>query len=79
MNQALLLARYLIEDAPEDKVTLSLNAKNQTVMIRTYFKKLIGKYSFYDPSTENKLTGEICFVLKSYFCKISFLSTWLFR
>ena len=64
MEDSLLLARYLIEDTPEEKVNLNLNAKNQTVMIRTYFKKLIGKYTLSDQAMENKLTGEICFVNK---------------
>lgn len=64
MEDSLFLARFLIEDTPEEKVNLNLNTKNQTVMIRTYFKKIIGKYSFFDQAIENKLTGEICFVNK---------------
>ena len=66
MEDSLHLARYLVEDTPEEKVTLNLNSKNQTVMIRTYFKKIIGKYSFYDLAVENNLTGEICFVINTF-------------
>lgn len=55
----MLVARYLIEDNNKDMIILDLNATNSVVIVKSIFKKLIGKYEIFTKEEEDELYKSI--------------------
>lgn len=58
-NQALLLARYLIEDNQEDYLDLNLELKATPQQIISVFKQAIGEVIIYEDEQERQLWEDL--------------------
>ena len=71
------MARYLIEDNYEDFHELNFEKTSQLIMIRTYFKKLIGKYKLLEPDSDHQMMNEIAYVMQNSYIYIQFFLIYL--
>ena len=61
-ENALLLARYLIEDNNEPFVQLDLKKTNKLATIQSIFKHVVGSYTILNHEDEKKIKEDIIFV-----------------
>lgn len=65
-EQALLLARYLIEDNSDHYIELDLKHSNKLITVQSIFKKVVGEYKITSYDEEKKLKEEIYLVKKLF-------------
>lgn len=62
-EDALLIARYLIEDNDEPYVELNMKKSNKLITVRSILKQIVGPYKIMNYEEEKKMKEEICFVI----------------
>jgi hypothetical protein len=62
-DDALLVARYLVEDNTEDFIILDEHRSNDILVIKDVFKRFVNKYQLYTPEQEAVLRYEIAEVI----------------
>lgn len=65
MEDAITVARFLIEDNNEDWVLFDENRTNSVTIIKSVFKNLIKNYSLFGEEESKKLLGEMAHVIAS--------------
>jgi hypothetical protein len=58
-EDALLLARYLIEDNDEAYVELNMKRSNKLITVRSILKQVVGQYKIMNYDEEKKIREEI--------------------
>lgn len=62
-DDALLIARYLIEDNDEPYIELNMKRSNKLITVRSILKQIVGLYKIMNYDEEKKMKEEICLVI----------------
>jgi len=65
-NNALLLARYLVEPRDEETLTLDLNRTHDTTTIKNLFRKLVGNYTLLDEDEAKEMGEDLGEIISKY-------------
>ena len=65
-NNALLLARYLVEPHDEETLNLDLNRSNDTTAIKNLFRKLVGNYNLLDEDEAKEMGEDLGEIISKY-------------
>lgn len=71
-KEALLLARFMVEENNQDVVNMDLEALQKDSIVKSVFRKIVGCYTLLDSAKDKRLWDEVTNVPN-----ISILSYWL--